>query len=179
MTYTPLKEVSVDFAAALAMEFVRGSCSDQDVAEAAKAAGVGTLVFRPGRRRAVWEELFCASAGLAAHSITHTRSERTAIKIAGAVFELEFFREASKLIGQSDKATNARVAEKMRAYKSALLAGQDAVGLSMLFVEHLRAVIDGFNRRDGLALIPVIASMQIAMREEMSRYKIRYDEDDD
>ena len=175
----PLREITVDSAAALAMEFVRGSCSSEDIAAAAKAAGVGMLLFQPKKRAAIWEELFCASAGIAAHSISESRSSRVAIKVAQTVFEVEVFRQARKLLGPENEAANPRFHQKIRAYKAALLVGQDAIGLSTLFLENLRSTLCSLEGNTGLQLVPILASMQMAMRDGMNQHRIVLDDDDE
>jgi hypothetical protein len=174
----PLQEISVDSAAALAMEFVRSSCSSKDVAAAAKAVDVRMLLFQPKKRVAIWEELFCASAGMAYHSIAESSSSRVAIKVAQTVFEVEVFRQAKTLLGSENEAANPRFHQKIRAYKAALLGGQDAIGLSSLFLENLREIRRSLEGNTRLQLVPILASMQMAMRDGMKQHRIALDNDD-
>ena len=177
MSTMSMREFSVDAAADLALELVRSSCSSAEIEATAKAVGAGILFMRRKKRAYIWEELFCASAGLAAHSITESRSSRVAMKITQTVFEVKALRLVRSLLGAENEAANPRFHEKIKSYKSALQAGQDAIGLTTLFHENLSRNIGGLNINRQLQLIPIIASMQMAMRDAMSGLKIVLDGD--
>ena len=80
-------------------------------------------------------------------------------------------------MGPENEAANPRFHQKIRAYKAALLADQDAIGLSTLFLDNLRRSLRNLEGHTGLQLVPILASMQMAMRDGMNEHMIVLDDD--
>lgn len=173
------QEISIDAAIVLLLEFVSASCSSADIKVAAKAAGAGRFFLETKKKASVWEELFCVSAGIAAHSISESASDRLAIRIAESAFDVQVFRQVRKLLGPENESANSRFQMKIRAYREALASGQDAISLSPVFLENLSKSMGKIDQSNSLQIVPIIASMQIAMRNGMADLKIVIDEDDE